>query len=89
MKRAVIGFGSGQTHLQVVASTNDLSVGTAPAPLYRVQNLPGHSLLMADEIPVGILSGACFYAVAGGYWLWADLARPYASQEREKEEPRR
>jgi hypothetical protein len=39
---------------------------------------------MAEEIPVGILSGACFYAAVGGYWLWADLATPYASQESAK-----
>jgi len=34
-----------------------------------------HSLLLAQEIPIGILSGACLYAVAGAYWLWSDLPR--------------
>jgi Domain of unknown function (DUF4410) len=37
VRRAVIGFGSGQTDLEVDTSTDDLSAGTAPAPLYRAQ----------------------------------------------------
>ena len=43
-----------------------------------------YSLLMAEETPVGILGGACFYAAVGGYWLWADLATPFASQKSAK-----
>ena len=33
----------------------------------------GHSLFLAEEIPVGVLSAACFYGVLAAYWLWADL----------------
>ena len=32
-----------------------------------------HSLFVAEEIPIGVLSGACFYGLAGAYWLWANL----------------
>ena len=32
-----------------------------------------HSLFLAEEIPIGVLSGACFYGLVGSYWLWADL----------------
>jgi hypothetical protein len=36
-RRAVIGFGSGQTDLEVAISTDDLSAETAPALLFRAQ----------------------------------------------------
>jgi Domain of unknown function (DUF4410) len=36
-KRAVIGFGSGQTDLKVLTTTDDLSAEPAPTPLYRMQ----------------------------------------------------
>ncbi len=35
--RAIIGFGGGQTDLEVSTSINDLSAATAPTPLYQVQ----------------------------------------------------
>ena len=39
----------------------------------------GHSLLLADEIPVGVLSAACFFCVLGAYWLWAELTGGYSN----------
>jgi Domain of unknown function (DUF4410) len=37
VERAIIGFGSGQTDLEVAGTTDDLSAGTAPTPLYTAQ----------------------------------------------------
>jgi hypothetical protein len=52
VKRAIIGFGSGQTDLEVATSTDELSAETAPAPLYRAQTgaksnkLPGAAITL-------------------------------------------
>ena len=37
VRRAVIGFGAGQTDLQVAVATVDLSAGMAASPIYRAQ----------------------------------------------------
>lgn len=65
VKRAVIGFGSGQTDLQVAASTDDLSAGTAPAPLYRVQTDATSNKLPGAVVTLNPYVAAAKFVLAG------------------------
>lgn len=56
-----------------------LSLGFGAALLAGSLYGLGHSLFLAEEIPIGVLSAACFSGVLGAYWLWADLTGGYSN----------
>jgi len=57
-----------------------LSLGFGSALLAASLCALGDSLFLADEIPVGVLSGACFYGAVAIYWLWGDLSGGYSGK---------
>ena len=61
-----------------------LSLGFGAALLAASLYGLGESLFLAEEIPVGVLSAACFYGAVAIYWLWADLSGGYSETPAEK-----
>ena len=59
LRRAIVGFGAGQTHMEVAASVDDLSKG-AIAPLYEIdttahsRDLPGAAILKLNPVVAGV-----------------------------------
>ncbi len=66
LRRALIGFGSGQTDLQVVTGIDDLSQGP-PKPLYEIDTHAdsGKTLGAAPTIVLGPYGAAARYVLAG------------------------
>jgi hypothetical protein len=65
MARAVIGFGAGKTDVQVTTTTDDLSAGTAPAPLYLAQTAATSSKLPGAVVTLNPIAGAAKFVLAG------------------------
>jgi len=65
VKRAVIGFGSGQTDLVVTTATDDLSAGAAPAPLYTAQTDATSNKLPGAAVTLNPYVAAAKFVLAG------------------------
>ncbi|HEY4075788.1 MAG TPA: DUF4410 domain-containing protein [Rhizomicrobium sp.] len=65
MKRAIIGFGSGQTDLEVDIATDDLSANTTPTPLYRAQMDATSNKLPGAVVTLNPFVAAAKYVLAG------------------------
>jgi hypothetical protein len=65
VRRAVIGFGSGQTDLEVATSTDALSAKTAPAPLYREQTNATSNKLPGAVVTLNPYVAAAKFVLAG------------------------
>jgi Domain of unknown function (DUF4410) len=65
VKRAIIGFGSGQTDLDVTTSIDELSAGTAPTPLYTAQTDATSSKLPGAVVTLNPYVAAAKFVLAG------------------------
>ncbi len=64
IRRAVIGFGSGETELQVVVSVDDLSQGS-PKPLYELDTTAASGKLPGAVVTLNPYVAAAKFALAG------------------------
>jgi hypothetical protein len=64
-KRAVIGFGFGQTDLQVATWVDDLSAKAAPSPLYRAQLDATSNKMPGAVVTLNPYVAAAKYVIAG------------------------
>ena len=65
LRRAVIGFGAGQTDVQVVVAIDDLATG-APKPLYSVETKADSGKLPGAAITLNPYVAAARLVIAGG-----------------------
>jgi len=65
MARAIIGFGAGQTDLQVITSTDDLSAETSSAPLYRGQTFATSNKLPGAAVTLNPIAAGAKFVLAG------------------------
>jgi hypothetical protein len=65
LRRAVIGFGAGQTDLQVATSVDDLSTGT-PAPFYQLDTNAESGKLPGAAVTLNPYVAAARFVLAGG-----------------------
>jgi len=65
VRRAIIGFGSGQTDLSVTTTTDDLSTGTAPAPLYTAQTDSTSNKMPGAVVTLNPYAAAAKFVLAG------------------------
>lgn len=64
LKRALIGFGSGQTDIEVATATDDLSSGT-PMPLYQAQADAASNKLPGAAVTLNPYAAAAKFVLAG------------------------
>ena len=65
LRRAVIGFGAGQTDLQLATAVDDLSMGT-PAPFYQVDTAAQSGKLPGAVVTLNPYVAAARFVLAGG-----------------------
>jgi hypothetical protein len=65
LKRAIIGFGSGHTDIEVAATTDDLSAGAAAAPLFQAQTEASSNRLPGAAVTLNPYMAAARYLLAG------------------------
>jgi hypothetical protein len=65
VQRAVIGFGSGKTDLEVTISVDDLSAGMAPTPLYTAQTDATSNKLPGAVVTLNPYVAAAKFVLAG------------------------
>ncbi|MFD2232351.1 DUF4410 domain-containing protein [Phaeospirillum tilakii] len=65
LRRAVIGFGSGQTDLQVATSIDQLSAEAAPAPLYQVDTAADSGRMPGAIVTLNPYAAAARFVLSG------------------------
>ena len=65
LRRAVIGFGSGQTDLQVATSIDQLSAETSPAPLYQVDTAADSGRMPGAIVTLNPYAAAARFVLSG------------------------
>lgn len=65
LRRAVIGFGEGQTNLQVAVAIDNLSAGQPPVPLYQMQTEAQSGKSPGAVVTMNPYSAAAQFVLAG------------------------
>jgi len=65
LKRAIIGFGSGQTDIEVAATTDDLSADAGASPLFQTQTDATSNKLPGAVVTLNPYAAAAKFVLAG------------------------
>lgn len=65
LRRSIIGFGTGRTDLEVATTIDDLTIGAAPAPLYRAQTDAASAKAPGAVVTFNPYAAAAKFVLAG------------------------